>query len=214
MTSGTGYLLRYSCVEGLGTISNGNINTDPRFRSPSAGNFRLKSQSPAIGFGLASLLPDDFANLDQDGSSSEDHPYDLDGTYDSPSDRLKGAQLDMGAYERPLVNDGCPADLNGDGFVDGADLGILLGEWGTLGGYDIADFDSNGIVDGADLGFLLGEWGTSCSESMMSGENGGSDGIAALMEYMGVEDIAALAEALGELSFEEMASVLQAFLDD
>ncbi len=25
----------------------------------------------------------------------------------------------------------CPADLNGDGFVDGADLGILLASWGA-----------------------------------------------------------------------------------
>ena len=24
----------------------------------------------------------------------------------------------------------CPSDLNGDGFVDGQDLGILLGNWG------------------------------------------------------------------------------------
>jgi len=24
----------------------------------------------------------------------------------------------------------CPADLNGDGVVDGADLGMLLGAWG------------------------------------------------------------------------------------
>ncbi|MDG2030210.1 MAG: hypothetical protein P8J45_04315 [Phycisphaerales bacterium] len=25
----------------------------------------------------------------------------------------------------------CPADFNGDGIVDGADLGILLGAWGS-----------------------------------------------------------------------------------
>ena len=48
-----------------------------------------------------------------------------------------------------------PSDLNRDGLVDGADLSILLGEWGTGGE---ADFDGNGIVDGADLTTMLGAW--------------------------------------------------------
>lgn len=50
----------------------------------------------------------------------------------------------------------CPADLDESGFVDGADLGILLGTWGQTGA---ADFDGSGSVDGGDLGVLLGEWG-------------------------------------------------------
>ncbi|HMN96719.1 MAG TPA: lamin tail domain-containing protein [Phycisphaerales bacterium] len=50
---------------------------------------------------------------------------------------------------------GDPADLNGDGIVDGADLGILLGNWGGAG---LGDLDGNGIIDGADLGLLLGSW--------------------------------------------------------
>ncbi|HMN96422.1 MAG TPA: hypothetical protein PKC43_11190 [Phycisphaerales bacterium] len=49
-----------------------------------------------------------------------------------------------------------PGDLNGDGVVDGADLGILLGAWGQPGGP--ADLNGDGIVDGADLGALLGSW--------------------------------------------------------
>jgi Subtilase family len=47
------------------------------------------------------------------------------------------------------------ADLNGDGVVDGADLGLLLGAWGTPG----ADLNNDGTTDGADLGLLLGAWG-------------------------------------------------------
>ena len=58
---------------------------------------------------------------------------------------------------------GCPSckgDLNGDGQVDGADLGILLGNWGTN---DLcSDLDGSGNVDGADLGILLGFWGKVC----------------------------------------------------
>jgi hypothetical protein len=53
----------------------------------------------------------------------------------------------------------CPADLTGDGAVDGADLGSLLGAWGTAGASDIND---DGTVDAADIAILLGAWGA-CS---------------------------------------------------
>ncbi|HMN96955.1 MAG TPA: hypothetical protein PKC43_10700 [Phycisphaerales bacterium] len=52
---------------------------------------------------------------------------------------------------------GCDEDLNGDGVVNGADIGLLLGQWGGPGS---ADLDGNGVVDGADLGLLLGAWGS------------------------------------------------------
>jgi hypothetical protein len=52
--------------------------------------------------------------------------------------------------------DPCPADLNDDGAVDGADLGALLASWGQPGP---ADLDGNGVVDGVDLGSLLAAWG-------------------------------------------------------
>ena len=50
----------------------------------------------------------------------------------------------------------CPGDLDGNGTVDGADLTILLGNWG---GMSDGDLDGNGSVDGADLTILLGNWG-------------------------------------------------------
>lgn len=50
----------------------------------------------------------------------------------------------------------CPADLNGDGTVDGADLGILLSAWGSTGAPDL---DGSGAIDGGDLGALLAAWG-------------------------------------------------------
>ncbi|MFO0873370.1 MAG: hypothetical protein U0575_05305 [Phycisphaerales bacterium] len=57
----------------------------------------------------------------------------------------------------------CPCDLNDDGVIDGADLGLLLGAWGqggtAGGGCDtIGDFNDDGVVDGTDLGMLLGAW--------------------------------------------------------
>lgn len=51
----------------------------------------------------------------------------------------------------------CPADLNEDGSVDGADLTELLGAWGTSD--SPADLNEDGMVDGADLAELLGYWG-------------------------------------------------------
>lgn len=50
-----------------------------------------------------------------------------------------------------------PADLNCDGVVDGADLGMLLASWGPCSDC-AADLNGDGLVDGADLGQLLGEW--------------------------------------------------------
>jgi hypothetical protein len=50
----------------------------------------------------------------------------------------------------------CPADLNGDHVVNGADIGLLLGNWGNAG---IGDINNDGIVNGADIGALLGAWG-------------------------------------------------------
>ena len=47
-------------------------------------------------------------------------------------------------------------DLNGDGVVNGADLGLLLASWDTNN--PTADLDDNGIVNGADLGLLLASW--------------------------------------------------------
>ncbi|HMN97603.1 MAG TPA: CARDB domain-containing protein [Phycisphaerales bacterium] len=47
------------------------------------------------------------------------------------------------------------ADLNRDGIVDGADLGLLLSSWGD----SLFDLDGDGVVTGSDLGVLLSAWG-------------------------------------------------------
>ena len=51
---------------------------------------------------------------------------------------------------------GIPGDLDGNGVVNGADLAILLGAWGTAGP---GDLNNDGVVNGADLAVLLGNWG-------------------------------------------------------
>jgi Dockerin type I domain len=52
---------------------------------------------------------------------------------------------------------GLPADLNGDGSVDSADLGILIGLFGTADPQ--ADINGDGVVNSADLGILIGAFG-------------------------------------------------------
>jgi len=56
------------------------------------------------------------------------------------------------------VEAGCLGDINGDGFVDGADFGSMLGAWGPIAG-STADLNGDGEVNGTDLGLLLGAWG-------------------------------------------------------
>ena len=52
------------------------------------------------------------------------------------------------------------ADLNFDGSVDGADLGLMLSAWGVCsGGPCLADLNGDGLVNGADLGLLLVAFG-------------------------------------------------------
>lgn len=76
-------------------------------------------------------------------------PSGVDSVYITATVDLSNVSM-SGTYKEPL--DG---DLNGDGHVNGGDLGILLLEFGGPGS---ADFDGNGIVNGGDLGFLLLLW--------------------------------------------------------
>ena len=77
-------------------------------------------------------------------------------------DQIFGPWTDDGTN---LIADNCPpcpsADLNGDSFVDAADLAELLGSWGTCDDCDDcpADFNGDDVIDADDLAILLGAWG-------------------------------------------------------
>jgi WD40 repeat protein len=53
----------------------------------------------------------------------------------------------------------CPGDLDDDGVVGQADLGILLAAFGVDDG---GDLDGDSDTDQADLGILLAHWGEDC----------------------------------------------------
>jgi hypothetical protein len=58
-----------------------------------------------------------------------------------------------------LIGTPCLGDLYRNGRIDGADLGVLLSEWGQVTGAIQSDLNGDGRVDGADLGTLLANWG-------------------------------------------------------
>jgi len=83
--------------------------------------------------------------------------------------RMGSAQIGLfkpGSAPDPFIDAVVPSsativgDLNGDGVVDGADLGILLANWGPAngGGAAVGDLNGDDVVDGADLGILLANW--------------------------------------------------------
>lgn len=51
----------------------------------------------------------------------------------------------------------CLGDLDANGAVDAADLGMLLAAWGT--NETIADLDNDGVVGTSDLAALFAAWG-------------------------------------------------------
>ncbi len=60
-----------------------------------------------------------------------------------------------------------PADINGDGYVDNADAGILITNWG-LEGLTFSEGNLNGdnFIDNADAGILIANWNNNSTPSL------------------------------------------------
>ena len=77
--------------------------------------------------------------------------------------RLDAAEIlggEIGDQDGDGVPDACEplgGDFDGDGLVNGVDLGHFNSLWGTDGSLG-GDFNGDGIVDGGDLAILLGNW--------------------------------------------------------
>lgn len=66
----------------------------------------------------------------------------------------------QGAAQVFRINSLCPEDLNGDGSIDTADLGVLIAGFGMSG---LGDINGDGIIDTADLGSMIDSFGvTGC----------------------------------------------------
>lgn len=127
-------------------------------------NYHVEEGSPTIDAGTASFLAGDPCDMDGDGITAESTPFDFDldlrafddlgmrdGGEGSPPPDIGADEFDDETF---FVRD--PADLNGDGDVNGADITMVLGLWST----GLSDGDVNGdcIVNGADITAILGAW--------------------------------------------------------
>lgn len=140
----------YSIVQG-GLAGTANLAVDPLFVNPSTADYRLSPSSPAIDSGSNGLVPAG-TTVDLAGSPR---------FFDDPAVADTGAGtapiVDRGAFERQVPPPPpCPADINGSGAVDAADLAALLGAWGTPGP---GDLNADGTVNAADLTTILNSWG-------------------------------------------------------
>jgi len=76
-----------------------------------------------------------------------------------PTDPIANPGVDTPGVANPncVYASPCPADLNGDGVVNSADLSALLNAWGTTG--PTGDLNNDSAVNSADLSILLNGWG-------------------------------------------------------
>ncbi len=150
--------------DGTGTVKWGNnIDADPLFvdasnPDPNLRDYHLQLGSPCIDAGDNNSVPDDIADLDNDGSLLEPLPLDLDYRDRIADGDCNTTQIvDMGAYE---FSSACLGDFDAQCDVDFADYAILTNYWLTDEfSVDIAPTPAgDGIVDERDLGVLGDNW--------------------------------------------------------
>lgn len=164
LNDGTGHLLAPIAVSSPGSVPTGLGVAD----------FDLDGD---MDVALAHLLSNDvvlYAGLDAGGQNailpvpkvlaSVSSPADvavLDADGDGDPD-LAAAVTAIGVKQIRVFHSssgrGRSPDFDGDGMVDGEDLGELLAAWGTAAG----DLDADGATDGSDLSILMASWGA-CS---------------------------------------------------
>lgn len=123
-----------------------------------------EAQADYTGDGLADGL--DLAALDAHVASLDGGLTDADGVVNgelvvvNPGPGFDAFDITgdghVDAQDRAFFATADPADFDGSGSVDGADLAMLLAAWGNPGPTDL---NSDGVTNGGDLAILLASWG-------------------------------------------------------
>ena len=125
--------------------ANAYITDDPNFEDANNDNFHISSPSPVINGGNQIYLPQDDADLDEDGITNEELPWDLDG-----QDRKMDGQVDIGCYESgPEICDNvvpisCGANINGNLNGKFYQMPCFSGQVAEL--YEIQVFNTQDLV--------------------------------------------------------------------
>ena len=94
LPAGGGKTTATHCNIGGGWPGAGNKNTDPLFVNAATRDYRLRLNSPCRDTGDLAPLPNDLADLDLDGQTSQRLTRDL-----AMNPRVTGSAVNMGAYE-------------------------------------------------------------------------------------------------------------------
>ncbi|MBS0197762.1 MAG: immunoglobulin domain-containing protein [Planctomycetes bacterium] len=145
----------YSCIQnwtgsygGVGVIA-----SNPLFDG--AGGYGLSAASPCIDAGNNTAVPAGvLADL-----AGDSRFFNVLAAPDTgvPGGAGGASIVDMGAYEH---GGPCPGDFNGDGGVDGSDVGAFFIDWEL--GASAADVNGDGGVDGGDVQFFFQAWEAGC----------------------------------------------------
>jgi hypothetical protein len=169
----------------------------------------------AYGIPIGSRLFSGGSSSDGDASLAR---FSGDGAYwrvDETDLSIQGPLLTGGLVADEPECGAAPSDVNDDGCVNTADLGILIGQFGCTGVCS-ADVNGDGVVNTADLGILLGHFGQECvgcacdggsPESLMAGS--GEAPSSPFLEAFGFEDAASYVEWVQSLTAGELERHLE-----
>jgi hypothetical protein len=161
--TGSHSAIRYTAIQG-GWPGDGNIDANPLFLNPVAGDYRLTVCSPCIDAGDNEALSlDAIAMLDRNPRFLDDLGMPDDGLGTPPL-------IDMGAYE--FQGETCYGDIDGDHDVDATDLASLLAHYGEIGTvYTNGDLNRDEEVDSSDLAALLAVYRAACDPQRLIGKD-------------------------------------------
>ncbi|MAE59924.1 MAG: hypothetical protein CMJ49_01055 [Planctomycetaceae bacterium] len=113
----------------------------------------------------ATYLDPDLGEVIFDNITSVGMYFDRDSADTNTPHAMKFANFEV--FANVVTGNG---DVNNDGVVDVADLGLVGGQWGTSGNLPFnADINDDDLVDVADLGVVGFQWGTGSPGALLSG---------------------------------------------